>query len=331
MNNNSNETFTYEQFKLFKQSIPILLKMYNASNYDFVFFGGEPTLNWEVNKQIILDLNQDKNKNQILFITNAILLDEEKIDFLCENNVHLSISYDGPLLNNRKLYQGKTYQIFDDEKMKMLSKFSGFKVMLSPDNFNNDPYILIKTFEYFMQFRTTPDFTIVRDNIWDDNSIHNFETALSLFKDYLIDNCESIIVEPFNLMYRDILLYFSQGKRPFSCFAGNKGVGVFNDGKIYACARFGTNHKDTWIYDYKNNSINKEQYEFFNNEEIFNPKLYKKCFDCEIRNFCNGGCLYSQIMTNNKKPLDSVCKLKKIIFKNTVDLINARREYERNR
>ncbi|MDR1774200.1 MAG: radical SAM protein [Clostridioides sp.] len=62
------------------------------------FYGGEPLLNYQVIKDIVIQLkNEDIFKNiEFTITTNGLLLDEEKIDFFIENDVIVLFSLDGP-------------------------------------------------------------------------------------------------------------------------------------------------------------------------------------------------------------------------------------------
>ena len=72
--------------------------------------GGEPLLNWETIKFLILNTRKHNvtNKNiHICIVTNGILLKEDKIDFLLDHNVNICISLDGPekLHNSNRIFK----------------------------------------------------------------------------------------------------------------------------------------------------------------------------------------------------------------------------------
>ncbi|WP_245533141.1 radical SAM/SPASM domain-containing protein [Coprothermobacter platensis] len=71
-----------------------------SSWVDIDFFGGEPLLAWEtVSHTLIYAREQaEKNAKRIRFslTTNGLLLNEEKLDFLDEYGVNLTLSIDGP-------------------------------------------------------------------------------------------------------------------------------------------------------------------------------------------------------------------------------------------
>lgn len=68
-------------------------------NINLEFQGGEPLLNWDVLKFLVENIRKFNtiNKNiKISLVTNGILLNDEKIDFLIDNGVDICISIDGP-------------------------------------------------------------------------------------------------------------------------------------------------------------------------------------------------------------------------------------------
>ncbi len=78
-----------------------------AENLTFEFQGGEPLLNFDVIKGMILYAEAHKGAKKICYTTvsNLLALTEDKIDFLKQYNVSVSTSMDGPKHvhdNNRK-------------------------------------------------------------------------------------------------------------------------------------------------------------------------------------------------------------------------------------
>jgi sulfatase maturation enzyme AslB (radical SAM superfamily) len=56
--------------------------------------------------------------------------------------------------------------------------------------------------------------------------------------------------------------------------------------------------------------------------EIVDPRTYDKCQGCSLYSYCNAGCTYSQLIMDGDnvikaEPVDSVCQLFHIIFKET--------------
>lgn len=68
-------------------------------NINLEFQGGEPLLNWDILKFLVEHIHKFNtiNKNiNISLVTNGVLLNDEKVDFLVDNGVDICISLDGP-------------------------------------------------------------------------------------------------------------------------------------------------------------------------------------------------------------------------------------------
>ncbi|MGM5483867.1 MAG: His-Xaa-Ser system radical SAM maturase HxsB [Nanobdellota archaeon] len=75
--------------------------------------GGEPLLNWDVMKYII-EYAEEKNKTakknlEVTLVSNFILMDDEKMEYLLKHNVGICTSLDGPkeLHNHNRRWMGK--------------------------------------------------------------------------------------------------------------------------------------------------------------------------------------------------------------------------------
>lgn len=67
------------------------------------FYGGEPLLNFKLIKDIVNYLNSKYSKINYTISTNAILMDDEIIDFFVENNFAVAISINGDKEENDRL------------------------------------------------------------------------------------------------------------------------------------------------------------------------------------------------------------------------------------
>jgi uncharacterized protein len=81
--------------------VDLLLKSSgDTKDVNFTFFGGEPFMNWKVMRATVLYGEQRAREvgKHIHFgvTTNGTLLDEEKIDFVVDHRVQVTVSMDGP-------------------------------------------------------------------------------------------------------------------------------------------------------------------------------------------------------------------------------------------
>ena len=82
-----------------RKAIEFALQSPNKS-LTFEFQGGEPLLNFDVVKDMILysrEINDGKNIEYTI-VTNLLHMTEDKLDFLVENGVHICTSLDGPAI-----------------------------------------------------------------------------------------------------------------------------------------------------------------------------------------------------------------------------------------
>ena len=305
--------------------LPDILSYYQQHNYNAALFGGEPLLNWELIEYITPILNSDKKCASIIMMTNGLLLkDEYKRKFIEKNNISISLSFDG-LWNkeNRPLANGESSldKYLKDPLYSYFKNKHGCKVMVSPDSVPT----LVENFKWFVEDYgiINPDFTLVRDDIWDNESIDMFETEVHKLADVVIEyfkNGTPAIAGFFQLYILDLLFGESFGKRPFGCFAGCHGAGFMPNGKVYPCARFGSNDILP-IYDSNTGMINENNIKLMNNSNITNPVNYEKCKKCTLFKYCNAGCTFSQLK-NYMEPLDSICKLFHICYSEAIRITN---------
>ena len=280
------------------------------------FFGGEPLLNIDLIRDNLKLINTFQRK---VLPSNGTLLTPEILSFLEKNKIHLSISFDGEYGNTKNrinLEKKETFCVFNDIQYDWMKK-NNCKVMLYPNMFEK----LVETYLFFYNKEIYfPDFTLVRDNIYTDVDIKKYSVNLKDLTDCVIEQnlkkqCFSI--PGILLLYiLDTFAYkLQKQKRPFGCFAGVGGVGIMPSGKIYPCARFGTNDKFE-LADTKTGKVNLDVIKFF--KAISNPQEFQKCKRCFLYNICNAGCSFSQLKNGNwnrMEPIESVCELLKISYR----------------
>ena len=72
------------------------LKNSDLDDGTIIFYGGEPLVNWGGIVEAIELAKELDSKIKFSMVTNATLLDEEKIRYLAKNRVEVGISIDGP-------------------------------------------------------------------------------------------------------------------------------------------------------------------------------------------------------------------------------------------
>lgn len=104
------------------------------NNLDFEFQGGEPTLNFEVLKEIVeyTELNKGLKKIKYNLVSNLYSISEEQLDFLSSNNINVSTSLDGDSVvhnYNRRSLKNDSFEKLQENilKLKCLFEKKGVK------------------------------------------------------------------------------------------------------------------------------------------------------------------------------------------------------------
>jgi uncharacterized protein len=314
--NNRDSDMALETFKAHLDFLPEIQKEMNSQGgYTASFFGGEPLLNFTLIEQAVDVLSRDHNCTFMMMPTNGLLLTKEIVDWFQANKVHISWSFDG-------LWHHNHNQLEMFKKTRELLPNHTCKAIISPKRH----YSLAQNFVWFLEEMNMPfvDFSLARDDVWSKEDLDQYKAEIKQLADLVIVlNKEGRLVfpAPFSLYILDSLVGKKFGKRNFGCFSGCTGAGFMPDGKVYPCARYGTNSQYP-LFD----SLKKEKY--FKNLSLFdnvknpintttNPCEFVACKACELYQYCNAGCTWSQHdkKTDVFEPVSSVCEL----FKATYD------------
>jgi uncharacterized protein len=319
--------------EIFDEKLPLLLdymKRANCDKLNMSFFGGEPMLNFDLIKYATKKIREVLPDTQLVIISNMTMIDEEKSKWIKENNVGVSWSFDGmgseesrpllPILENTNK-DGEQYdsilKMYEDKKDLILDLTRGCKVMVWSGNMHE----MSDNLDFFVDWGIySPDFSLVRDDVWTKEDIVEFRKHIRDLGDNYISKIKQgiqVSVGFFHLCILDNIMGLSKGKRPFGCFAGSRGAVLTSKGDFYPCARFAS--KDLMKID--------DDYSFSYWYDKFNPKNYDKCQGCDLYNVCNAGCSFSQLRNDNK-PVDSVCELFHIIQEETQRIVHELRDNE---
>lgn len=295
----------------FENIISPIMQYYKCDTYHISYFGGEPLLNWDIIKTSLPEFSKSKLCSSIVLISNGLLLTKPKVDFLKKFKCGLSWSFDGLWSANRPLEGGKSsFELYESILPLAKSLTSSCKVMVSPVCKD-----FVKNLEYFISRGIKhPDFSLVRDNIWTDGSIVQFQKEMQDLTDFILQEHKrgNIVSTGLHTLYTlDSLAGAKFGKRDHGCFVGSNGITYTWDHKIFPCERFRSNSKFC-LYD---GTYNYEALEFL--KSVSNPQEYEKCQNCELYKYCNAGCTYSQFDKDfqSVEPLDCICELQKICYK----------------
>lgn len=272
------------------------------------FFGGEPLLNFSVVQDLIAygkkAAAQRGKRMKFTLTTNAVLLDEKKIDFFEQEEISLVLSLDGRKEVNDKMRpfsDGKgSYDLILPKILNLAEKRSGtsryatgcyYYVRGTYTHYNTD---------FYRDVLHMADLGIDRISI---------EPVVASDSDHYAIRKEDIeqIKESYYILGDKILEYEQAGKgfaffhfnagldegpclakRLSGCGAGHEYIAVSPEGGIYPC------HQFVGQEQYKLGSVNNPDQGLRQNiiEEFRRANIYskEKCRSCWARFFCSGGC-----------------------------------------
>lgn len=315
------------QINTAKKAIDFLIAQSgNRRNLEVDFFGGEPTLNFEVVKGVVSyakSLENGSNKNfRFTITTNGVLLNSENIDYLNKNMYNIVLSLDGRKEVN--------------DKMRVLANNNGsydvvlrnFKTLVKKRELNkkNKDYYVRGTFT-----RHNLDFSKDLIHMYEEG-FHNIsiepvvcsesesysirqKDLEKVFEEY--ENLAKYIIkikqkgEYINFFHFNIDL--SQGpcllKRLKGCGCGCEYVAISPEGDIYPCHQFVG--EKTWLMgNIFNNNFNKNLKEKFSKANVINKN---ECAGCWAKYYCSGGCNANNYKyeLNMLKPYKIACEMQK--------------------
>lgn len=286
-------------FDAFKENFEKIRHQNPNEKIQIDFYGGEPLLHWDLICQIIAFTKSDKNVVYYM-PTNGLLLTEEKVQHLNENEVTVSLSFDGLWQNqNRPQHSGnKTLELYLN-KRELFGKINDLEChsMIYKGCFN-----LLENHQFITeQFNLNPNLTLIRDvGVWDYESASLVNKGYSDLVNWYIEHHEDVELPNLLREYLShVVLYSSKKMQVNYCGAGDTHLSL-TENKLVPCNRF----KDE-------DSINKIE-EF---------KYMKACQSCEVKNYCKKGCLYENI--KNDGPLDEICEMYKHFYKETLRLVKT--------
>ena len=297
----------------------IVSKSANRHNLEVDFFGGEPLLNFDVVKKTVeyaRSIEKAHNKNfRFTITTNAMLLNDEIIDFFNKEMYNVVVSIDGRRSVHdcvRKTASGKgsfDTAIKNALRFKQLRKgqyyIRGTYTALNKD-FSKD--VLFLNDLGFDQLSIEP--VVLPEN---HRLAIKKEDIEQLKAEY--DKLAEAYVERrkgekwFNFFHFMLDIYNGpcESKRLVGCGAGNDYVAVAPNGNIYPCHQF-DGEKDYVICNVLDGTFNTEIPKFFAENNLLKKD---KCRNCWAKYYCSGGCAANAIKYGGgiNKPYELSCEL----------------------
>ena len=286
----------------------------NSNRHQVFFFGGEPLLRYSdlIVPTVLYAKKKYPDKNiHFSMTTNSVLLDDEKLKFICDNNIGVLTSIDGAPETqdyNRPFHNGEGSSKIVEEHIKKYidsGRSSTFRSTIIPEtcNYLYDNYIYAQSLKYKSMFWITNAYSE-----WDEKHKQIVYDEMKKIADHYVDYYKknnrpflhiSVIERHFKRIINDMERE-KQGLDTINLFTDKKcGYGqnscaaVAANGDLYGCQELVTNEgkKNTFwignIYTGVEDERRQALYDLF----YSHPKSGDMpCEECCARSICNGGC-----------------------------------------
>jgi len=289
---------------------------------EFAVWGGEPLLQWDLVKKVILYLQSiDVDKSIIIgVINNGTLYTKEKAKWLDDHKIQSVISLDGIQKTHdahRKTLSGSGSWNTIIKNIKNLTIKQRERLLLTTTITPDTAPYLVEIIEFYIKLSIKNVVLIpVYEENWTENDFEILEKQYKKIIPYL------------NYFNKIKPLYYSVKETKLNyCGACSTSSSWSIDGYNFPCQRFIKHNLNSeerknqeMCLGYLENgnyiSLHKDTKESF---ITFVDAPPEKCLDCEIYGYsvCNGGCYgVNYDVTNDIKGIvDNQCRIKKINFK----------------
>ncbi|MCD4786077.1 MAG: thioether cross-link-forming SCIFF peptide maturase [Candidatus Eremiobacteraeota bacterium] len=279
------------------------------------FFGGEPLLVFDLVKEGVSYGREKASQHgkEVFFTltTNATLLDDEKIDFIKNNDISLILSLDGRrnandrfrVFPNDKGSYDTIIQNIDNARNKLGKNdyyIRGTFTSQTPDILDTMKFYLEKGYYHVSLEPVTADERL--PYAFKDEHIPHLLESYRKLASWLID--KPLCFYHFNIEMDNPLCLT---RRITGCGAGMEYMAVDPWGDLYPCHQFIEN-PDFKIGNVFEGVNEKDIVDYFHHATVYDKN---KCNECWARFYCSGGCHYQQYVQSGdiKKPSRQYCEL----------------------
>jgi len=175
-------TVSFNEIKKIIDALP------NNKPPEFVFSGGEPTLEFNLIKETVKLIKEKYPRPYILIQTNGILLDDNKLAYIKDNNINLEFGIDGQMittLNHRLLTTQGNYQRTITIIKKSIKENIGVSCTMTVHP--HEAIKMIENFEYLLSLGIKKiEITPAVFEKWDQKSkedyLNKYETIVHIMK-----------------------------------------------------------------------------------------------------------------------------------------------------
>lgn len=310
-------------FETGKKALDFLVeKSKDRENLEVDFFGGEPLMNFDVVKQLVLygrSIEKANNKHfRFTVTTNGMLLDDDKIDFINKEMSNVVLSVDGRKeVNDRVRRRVDGTGVYD----RIMPQYQKLVEKRGHENY----YVRGTFTKYNLDF--AEDVYSLNALGFDQISVEPVVGPAD--KSYAITQCDlpRIFCEYEKLAQRllendragkhfnffHFMIDLDQGpcaiKRLRGCSSGNEYVAITPDGDIYPCHQF-VGFEDMKMGNLYEGTLDNEIRTTFAKANIYSKDDCKKCW---AKFYCSGGCNANNYIYNGDihQPYKISCEIEK--------------------
>lgn len=248
--------------------------------------GGEPLLHWKLWKneirQLKTRLESVNCKLRVALLTNLVLLSEDIIEWILNDDIEISVSFDGIESYQDKSRQFKdgsgSFNIVNNNLQKLLDNgiYPFIMTVISDSNVDGLPMLSRFLIEHNLRFR----YSFVHfESLNLIKVIKKMEECFDVFSN-AIDNGYSFS-DKFHLCDLKFLKPHIQ-----TCYNGNSGAAIYVNGDVYFChTQFGYESKIGSVFE------DKDLMQIIHDGSVYSKlNLPEDCKNCNLRYVCSGGC-----------------------------------------
>ena len=254
------------------------------------FYGGEPLMRFpEINR--IIDCVSSDDNIKLYLPTNGLLLTQDIVEYLVQSNVSVSLSFDGLWQDKNRLQQtgrGTFRRLM--EKRELFATIPGLRIHTM---IYRGCYNILENYQFIQeQFNINPDMVLVRDvGVWTTKSSELVCGGIKQLIDWYTMNPSEEMPNLIKFYLRHLVKYHAIGEVKHNCGAGTT-IKMVTNNQVVPCIRF----------DRRPELL----------EGIPRYSTMSECDTCEVRNYCEKGCLFEQI--SNKGPIQELCMIYKFVY-----------------
>jgi uncharacterized protein len=307
-------------FNVAKKAIDFLINNSGTRiNLEVDFFGGEPTINFDVIKKTVKyarSIEKQKKKNfRFTVTTNAYHLNDEMIDFFNKEMKNIVISMDGRKEIHdaiRRTASGKdSFNIVLENAKKLVEKRNGKEYYIRGTytkknlDFSKD---VINLFESGFNEVSIEPVVTTGDIALTESDLPQIFNEYEKLIEYLQEKRKK---QDLNFFHFNIDLSGGPclNKRLRGCGAGVEYYAVNPNGSIYPCHQFAGD--DEFVMgNVSGGEIDKQIQDRFKECHIYTKE---DCENCAVKYYCSGGCMANSYSANKdfKKPYKLECEMMK--------------------